>query len=233
MSTAETQTNRLPSQREREREEVKSAEVVAGGSMVEAIAGAAAVVLAIVGLASQGWLSTYLVSIATIAVGAALVSEGAAIAGRYSRLLHETGGSRTAMTEMGGGMSVEILGGLAGIALGILALLGLAQLTLISVAAIVFGGTLLLSSGTTTRLNCLVIESHPWPDTARQVAREGVRAAAGVQVLVGLGGGVLGLLALLGVYPVELTLVAMLCLGGAILLSGAAISGKMLSVLHH
>jgi hypothetical protein len=231
MSTVETQTNRLPSQREREREEVKSAEVVAGGSMIEAIAGAAAVVLAILGL--SGLFPPYLLSIATIAVGAALMSEGGAVAVRYSRLLSETGGARLATTEMGGGMSVEILGGIAGIALGILALLGLASLTLTSVAAIVFGGTLLLSSGTTTRLNCLVIESHPWPDTARRVAREGIRTAAGVQILVGLGGGVLGLLALLGVYPVELALVAMLCLGGAILLSGAAISGKMLSVLHH
>jgi hypothetical protein len=229
MATIETPTNRLPT--EVEREEAKSAEVVAGGSMVEAIAGVSAVVLAILGLA--GLLPVYLLDIATIAVGLALLFEGGAIAVRYSRLLSETVGSRLSSAELGGGMGVEVLGGIAGIVLGILALLGLMPLTLASVAAIVFGGTLLMSSGTTSRLNCLIIDGHGWPDTARRVAREAVLAAASVQVLVGLAGGILGLLALLGIYPLELALVAMLCLGASVLLSGTAISSKMLSVLHH
>jgi hypothetical protein len=226
MVAVETPANRLPVQ---EREEEKSAEVVAGGSTVEAIAGVVAVVLAILGLA--GLLPVYMLDIATIAVGVALLFEGGAIAMRYSRLLSETAGSRMSSTEMGGGMSVEILGGIAGIALGILALLGLVSLTLTAVAAIVFGATLLLSSGTTTRLNCLMIDGHGWSDTTRHMAREAVLSAASVQVLVGLAGGVLGLLALLGIHPLTLTLVAMLCVGGSVLLSGAAVSGKMLSIL--
>jgi hypothetical protein len=233
MATVETHTDRLPTTREptaREREEERSAEVVAGGSMVEAIAGVAAVVLAILGLA--GLLPVYLLAIAAIAVGVALLFEGGAIAVRYSRLLTETAGSRLSSTELGGGMGVEVLGGIAGIALGILALLGLVPLTLTAVAAIVFGGTLLLSSGTATRLNCLVIDGHGLPDTARRVAREAVFAAASVRVLVGLAGGILGLLALLGIYPMVLALVAMLCLGASVLLSGAAISSKMLGILH-
>jgi hypothetical protein len=181
MATVDTHTDRLPTTHEptpREREEERSAEVVAGGSMVEAIAGVAAVVLAILGLA--GLLPVYLLAIAAIAVGVALLFEGGAIAVRYSRLLTETVGSRLSSAELDGGMGVEVLGGIAGIVLGILALLGLVPLTLTAVAAIVFGGTLLLSSGTAARLNCLVIDGHGLPDTTRRVAREAVFAAASV-----------------------------------------------------
>lgn len=234
MATVETHNDRVLTSREHtpmEREEEWSAEVVAGGSMVEAIAGVAGVVLAILGLA--GMLPTYLLAIATIAVGVALLFEGGAIAMRYSRLLTETSGSRMTSAELGGGMGVEVLGGIAGIVLGILALLGLMSLTLTSVAAIVFGATLLLSSGTATRLNCLAIDGHGLPDMTRRVAREAVLAAASVQALVGLGGGILGLLALLGIFPLMLTLVAMLCLGASVLLSGTAISGKMIGLLRH
>lgn len=234
MATVESHSDRFPTTREpsvHEHEVERTAEVVAGGSMVEAIAGAAAVVLAILGLA--GLLPTYLLSIAAIAVGVALLFEGGAIAVRYSRLLNETAGSRISSAELGGGMGVEVIGGVSGIVLGILALLGLAPMTLTAVAAIVFGGTLLLSSGTATRLNCLAIDCHGLPDTTRRVAREAVFAAASVQVLVGLGGGILGLLALLGIHPMLLTLIAMLSLGGSVLLSGSAISNKMLGVLHH
>lgn len=233
MATIETHTDRLSPPREfseREREKERSAEVVAGGSMVEAIAGIATVILAILGLA--GLLSVYLLAIATIAMGVALLFEGGAIAIRYSRLLTETTGSSLSSTELGGGMGVEVLGGVTGIVLGILALLDLAPLTLTSVAAIVFGGALLLSSGTATRLNCLVIDGHNLPDTSRRVAREAVFAAASVQVLVGLGGGILGLLALLGIHSLVLALVAMLCLGASVLMSGGAVSNKMLSILH-
>jgi hypothetical protein len=87
------------------------------------------------------------------------------------------------------------------------------------------------AEGTATRLNCLVIDGHGLPDMTRRVAREAVFAAASVQVLVGLAGGILGLLALLGIYPMVLALVAMLSLGASVLLSGAAISGKVLGIL--
>jgi hypothetical protein len=198
--------------------------------MVEAVAGIAAVVLAILGLA--GLLPMYLLAISSIALGVALLFEGGAVAMRYSRLLSETAGTRLSARELGTGMGVEVLGGIAGIVLGILALLGLVPLLLMSIAAIVFGGTLLLSSGTATRLNCLMIEGWAWHETVRRIACEAVWAAASVQVLVGLAGAILGILAVLKIYPLELTLVAMLCMGASVLLSGAAISSKMVSLLH-
>jgi hypothetical protein len=215
----------------RQREEEKSAEVITGGSMVEAVCGVAAVVLAILGLA--GLMPIHLVAVATIALGAALVFEGGAIAARYSKLLGETVGSRqVTAAEFGGGMTAELLGGLAGIVLGILALLNVYPLELTAVAAIVFGGALLVGSGSTGRLNALVIEGwYDLHDTARRVAREAVSAAAGAQVLAGLAGAILGILALVGTNTLTLTLVALLCLGASGLLSGAAVSSKMLSML--
>ena len=57
-----------------EREQRQSAKVVAGGSIIEAIAGLAAVALSIIALA--GVLPGYLAAIATIAVGVALLAQG-------------------------------------------------------------------------------------------------------------------------------------------------------------
>ncbi len=64
-----------------------------------------------------------------------------------------------------------------------------------------------------------------------QVAREAVAAASGVQLLTGMAGVILGILAVCLVSPLILTLVAMLSLGCGILLNGAAISGKMLTLM--
>jgi hypothetical protein len=228
MATVDTRNFRTPTTQE-EREERRTAEVVSGGSMVEAVCGLGGVVLAIVGLA--GLLPMYLLAIASIAVGVAFLCEGGAIAARWSNLLRMEGGTTSEETELGSGVGVEVLGGIAGIVLGILALLQLVPLTLMAVAAIVFGATLLISSATTMQLNSLHIEGFSWPDRARRVAREALKAAAGMQVLAGLACGVLGIIALVGTYPLTLPLVAMLCAGAAVLLSGAAVSTRMLSLL--
>jgi hypothetical protein len=60
------------------------AKTVATGSGAEAVAGGAALVLAILGLA--GLLPMVLASIAVIAVGAAFLFQGAAVAARHRRL---------------------------------------------------------------------------------------------------------------------------------------------------
>src|SRR5262245_58623971 len=57
--------------RDPEPEREKSAKVVAGGSIVEALCGAATVVLAIIGLA--GSMPGFLMSVATIVFGVALI----------------------------------------------------------------------------------------------------------------------------------------------------------------
>src|SRR5262249_44298677 len=133
----------------------RTAEVaVTGGSMIEAIAGIAAVVLAIFGLANV--LALPLLSVAVIVVGVGLVFAGAAMAVRRTRLLTDTAGFQVSAAEFGGGgMGIEVLAGLAGIVLGVLALIGLVPVVLNAVAALVFGAALLLSSGGTARLSCL------------------------------------------------------------------------------
>jgi uncharacterized membrane protein HdeD (DUF308 family) len=76
-------------------------------------------------------------------------------------------------------------------------------------------------------LNVLKIETSGRHDVAKQVARDALTAATGTDVLVGLATIVLGILALT---PETLILVAMLALGAAVLLTGGAVIGRMLSI---
>jgi hypothetical protein len=211
-------------------EEKKAMEFVAGGSLAEGFAGTGAIALSIIGLA--GVMMPWMVTIATILVGIALLFEGGAIGARFSSLLSETGGGRLSALELGGGMTAELFGGVAGVILGILSILGVYSMILVPIAAIVFGGTLLVGSGATTRLNDLQIERACDKQEARHVARAAVRSATGFQVLIGLGTLTLGILAVIGMVPMILSLVAMLAAGFSTLLSGSAISSRMLSTFH-
>jgi hypothetical protein len=214
--------------REVELERQKSIKVVAGGSITEALCGAATVVLAILGLA--GIWPGYMLAIATIAFGVALLAQGGAIAARYSRLLRETTPYEwDARTEIGGGMGAEFLAGGAGVVLGILGLAGIGLTTLIPIAVIVFGGALLLGSSATADLSTLT--AHPSNERFAHIARQASVAASGAQVLVGIAAIVLGIIALVGIDPVLVTLVALLVVGASVLFSGTAVSSRMASVM--
>lgn len=197
---------------------------LASGSIVEAVGGAAALVLAILGLATV--MPHTLAAVATIAIGVALLAEGAAIAGRYARIVARSDMTRVSAAELGGGTSAEFVAGGAGVVLGLLSLLGVAPVSLTAVAAIVFGGALLLGSGATYRLRA------PGQEHEAETTREMVQAASGAQVLVGLSSAVLGIVALVGIAPETLTLVALLSVGATIVLSGAAITALMTHMLH-
>jgi hypothetical protein len=203
--------------------------IVAGGSVAEAVGGIGAAVLAILGLA--GLLPQEMAAIATMAVGVALLLEGIAIATRFSDLLSETGRSLSDAAKLGGGLGAEFLGGVAGGILGLLALLGIVPVTLMAIAVIVFGASLLLSSGATYRLDSLASKLGQKTLTGTQVLA-GV-AASGVQVLVGIAGIALGIIALVGVSPMILILVGLLSIGAAVLISGSAVSGTIASVMQH
>lgn len=210
-------------------EEVTDMEVVAGGSIFGAIAGGGALALAIIGLA--GVYPYYMLTIATICAGGALVFVGGSIATRYSKLVQDLGSGRLSSTELWSGMTAEFLGGTAGIVLGILGLLNISPITLTAVAAIVFGGVLLLGSGVSSRLNHLAIQRSGADQMAQEVARDAVKAGKDVQILIGLAGITLGILALSGLNPMVLILVAMLTIGFSILLSGSTVAGRMLTNL--
>jgi hypothetical protein len=200
------------------------AKAMATGSGAEALAGAGALVLAILGLV--GLLPMILASIAAIAVGAAFLLQGAAVASGHRRLALEAGGGEA---EIETGTGAEIVGGVAGIVLGILALIGIETVTLLGVSAIVFGGTLLFGSPIVYR----AARAEPSGRVLDEIARETTASAAGAQALIGIGSITLGILALVGIVPQTLVLVAVLCVGGATLLSGGALTNKMVNLLYH
>ena len=210
-----------------------SMEVVTSGSMIEAVGGFAAIVLAILSFATVA--PAYLMPVATIALGMALLFEGGAVAVRYWRLPAEIATGRWASTELAVGMFAEFVAGLVGITLGILALLGIAATTLLSTAVLVFGVALLLGSGLTSRLNRLefkVGEESPEKESPYRYVRFINRTATGIQVLIGLGATVLGILSLVGIASLTLTMISVLILGCSALLSGTAISSRIMHLLH-
>ncbi|MFN8624569.1 MAG: hypothetical protein U0587_01060 [Candidatus Binatia bacterium] len=195
-------------------------ELESGGSLTQAIGGAAAIVLSILGLVHVE--SLLLASIATIVVGASFLIAGSALVARYSKFLSKSE-SHVANEVVGEGMAMESLGGAAGIVLGILSLVGAGATTLLPVAAIVFGGSLLLASGTAFRLNAAT--AHRGEDGG-----EVLDFSAGPGVLIALSGIVLGVLALAGISPIVLSLAAMLSFGVAVLVSGASLASMMTKV---
>lgn len=210
-------------------EQKTTRQVAAGGSLLEAVAGLAAVVLAIIGLVSSGTVQSYMLTIATIVVGVAITLQGAAIGARFAALMRAT--SRGGEVEVGGGVSAALLGGIAGLVLGVLALLNVSPMTLVSTAIIVFGSAMLLSGGLAPELSRLETnrtgERGQWQEVTQTMAM----GAGGAHVLVGMAAIILGILALMGVNNMNLSLIALLILGGGIILSGGALAGHMWSAM--
>jgi hypothetical protein len=204
-----------------------TAKVLAGGSLAEGVVGAAGLTLAILGLV--GILPFWMATIGTIAVGAAFLIEGGAIASRMSDLMETDKTGQFDITEIGGGMTAEFLAGLAGITLGILALLGVSPLLLMAVAVIVYGGALVMGSPTTSRLNYLSATRYG-DDTQKMVTREAVGAAATLQLLIGIGTAVLGILAIVDEPRFTFILIGLLAASFAGLVSGSALGSRMLSM---
>lgn len=212
----------------REGEDERSAKVVAGGSITEAVCGAATVVLAIIALA--GVAPGYVASIAAIVFGAALVAHGGAVAARLRELSRETSPTEwDTRVELGGGSGAELIGGIATIVLGILGLIGVATAALVPIAVIVSGGTLLLGSAATADLGTMGASTHH--RSMAESARHASAAAAGLQSLSGAAAVVLGILALVGIDAAVLALVGFLVLGASVLLSGTAVSTRMAAVM--
>lgn len=212
-------------------EEKRAVEFVGGGSVAEAVAGAAAIVLAIIGLASTGTIVFYMMTIGTIALGIGLLFHGASMASRFHSLLGETADTRFEEAEFGTGISAEFLAGIAGVVLGILALINIAPTILCSIAVIVFGGALVLSSGAVGQLGDLHIRRFGASGASRHWTRQMTMGAAGTQALVGVAALVLGILALVGIVPEVLCLAGLLSLGCALLVSGGTVGSRLMALL--
>jgi hypothetical protein len=161
-----------------------------------------------------------LASIAVIAVGLALAFEGGTISSRYTALMPERD-HKTQMIIRKGSVTTLFLAGASGIALGILSLIGMVPNVLIPVSAIVFGAALILDSGANERLSAFEFRRSEQLKVSQRVIKEADHSAAGIQVLIGIGGIVLGIIALNGIDPLILGLVAMLSFGTGNLLTGA------------
>ncbi len=210
-------------------EDKTSAQIIRGGFAAEGVAGLIGVVLAILGLLNI--LPQMLLPIAAIVLGAAFLLNGGAVASRFSKLLNETAKGRFETTEWSVGLTTEFIGGVAAIILGILTLLHIDPVVLMPVAAIVFGVTLLSSSGITARLNDLQLPKSQEYEAFREVARESVKVATGIEILLGLTAAVLGIIAVTGIGWMPLTFVALLCVGVSNATSGGAIIAKMMGVM--
>lgn len=201
----------------------KAIKTTIAGSSIEAVGGAAAVVLAILGLVHVA--PDFMLPISAIVIGVALLTQASLFAAGASVFIAREGMGRREKLEFEGGFGAEALAGCAAIVLGILSLAGSHEAVLMAVAAIVLGAGLVLESGATSRVN--VLDDARENPAAHRAARRTVAGTEGAQVLVGVAAIVLGILALIGFVPIVLNLVALLAIGVSVLLSGGAVGGKM------
>lgn len=217
VDTTATQTGEALAER-------RSMTMMVASSMAEGIAGIGAIVLSILGLSRI--FPEMMLPVATIAVGASLIFQGGFITSRFSNLLTAETRGRMDFRELGMGITTEFFGGAVGLVIGVLSLLGVYPLILIPAATIVFGSALVLGSGVTGRLNSLWVASTEERELVREVSREAMSSAVGLQLLIGLGAITLGILALAGMNPLVLSLIAMLSIGFSDILSGTTIIGR-------
>jgi hypothetical protein len=199
----------------------KTIAAIEGGSSLEAMAGLAAIIVSVIGIA--GYDPFTMGGVAAIALGLALVAQGGAIASRWREALRRLDGTRYDRNELIGGIGTEVFGGIVGIVLGVLVLAGVAPIVLLPVAAIVFGGALLLGGAAQPELSAIA------GPASRTSVQEAVEASGGIMVLIGIASAVLGILALLEVGPpLTLALVGLLCVGGSLFFAGGALAARFM-----
>ncbi|HEY8162195.1 MAG: hypothetical protein ACR650_16225 [Methylocystis sp.] len=113
---------------------------------------------------------------------------------------------------------VDIAGGVATIVLAICGLTGIHPPLLASIATIVFGGALVAQGGMV--LSGLSIAARDGSVGVGEIG--GYGGSVAILLLAGLGGVILGILALLGLNPTVLTAVSVISYGGALVLSSGA-----------
>ena len=222
----ERETGTFTQERERvetvRREEEKTMYAMGGGSTTEALLGAAAVVLSILGLLNI--LPQYMASVSVVALGVSLLFGCGALAARFARAVSAAERPRAAEAVQSG-VAMQAFAGTASAVLGILALLGNVPATLLAVSLIVLGGGFLISGNATRQMNMVIAHVTGRP--------EFFMGMAGTEVIVGLGAIVLGIMALAGFTAATLILAGTLSLGAGILLSGSALTGRAISMFAH
>lgn len=203
------------------------------GSVAESITALVTVVLTILGLAHVA--PEFLVAVATIVFGAALLLHGSATLAEYASItLPPNAGPSPTHPTGDNGLSAVFLAGAAGVVLGILALLGISTHELTAIAVIAFGAALILSGSSAARVYLLRASLATSDERAKRIAGDALAgemlsSSAGILGLAGLAAIVLGILALAGFSPVMLILIALLALGSVSALNGIDLTAAMMS----
>ena len=127
----------------------------------------------------------------------------------------ETGSADTAAY---GGL-IDAIGGIAVAILAIIGLTGFDAERMAGIATIVLGAALLIQGGTILSEYAQVYQAAASPPAADRVGGDGLAA----MFVVGAGGLVLGVLALLGLVPVDMTAIAVIAYGSALVLSSTSV----------
>ena len=217
------------------RTETRIDETAAFGGFADAVGGIATVVLAVIGLARTE--PETLAAIATIVFGAALLIQAGTMLSEYAGIIFPPGATEFTVGQVGGGsMSAVFLGGAAGIILGILAVLGINPGVLVSVAVIIYGAALVVSTSSVWQLHrvkraSLASAERSEASGRKILANELAFGSASVQGLAGIAAIILGIIAVVGNHTLILSLVALLVLGGAIILTGSALGATVLGFM--
>jgi hypothetical protein len=127
----------------------------------------------------------------------------------------ETGSADTAAY---GGL-IDAIGGIAVAVLAIIGLTGFDPERMAAIATIVLGVALLIQGGTILSEYAQVFEAATTAPASDRVGGDGLAA----MFVVGAGGLVLGVLALLGLVPVDMTGIAVIAYGAAMVLSSSSV----------
>ncbi len=141
-----------------------------------------------------------------------------------------TGGTereKRSVEAAGAGAATEAIGAAAAIVLAIIGLSGALPMAMMAIATIVLGAALLLDAGAVAaRYRRLVGESFGGEGRA---VRAEVGGGMSAESIAGVAGIVLGILALLGLYPVVLSSIALIAFGAG-LLFGSGAKGRFASL---
>jgi hypothetical protein len=121
--------------------------------------------------------------------------------------------------EMNYGGFADAVGGIATVVLAIIGLTGIHSDILASIATIVFGAALLIQAGTMLSEYANVM----YPTGGSEAASEFSGGSVAALFLVGAAGIVLGILALLGIYPMVLTSISAIAFGAGLVVSSNAV----------
>lgn len=189
---------------------------VRSGSTFELVASIVGAGFAILGLA--GVMSLAMASLATIAVGFALLANGVSMSLWRQRSMRSNWHDRSETV----GVSSEVAGGLATIVLGVLSLITDNGIHLMPVAAIVIGASVLLGGPAQSHL-ASIVRPHRHDEGTQGM----IWASGGAMAMAGGAALGLGIFALVQDVYVGTTLVAMLAVGVALAMAGGALVSRL------